>query len=104
MASPRRKPRGARRRIPYPTAGWTRLISIILSAALVWIFFSRPGAILSLLEQHGDGVMALLLWGVAIGLIHGIGFMPNHAVWRLLFNPFIGWICLLYGISMTISR
>lgn len=104
MAKPHRKSRGVLERIPYPTAVWTRLISIILSAVLVWVFFSRPGAILSLLEQHGDGVIALLLWGVAIGLTHGIGFVAYHAVWRLLFNPFIGWICLLYGISMTLSR
>lgn len=103
MAAPKRKNRGVLKRIPYPTAGWTRMISIILSAVLVWIFFSRPGDILTLLEQQGNGIMALLLWGVAIGLIHGIGFVLVHPFWRLMFHPVIGWVCLLYGIGMTLG-
>ncbi|MCW8828089.1 MAG: cyd operon YbgE family protein [Gammaproteobacteria bacterium] len=104
MASPRRKHGEALNRIPYPSAGWVRLISITLTAGLVWIFFSRPGDVVALLDQHGDGIMAPLLWGVAIGLVHGTGFMPYHAVWRLLFNPFIGWPLLLYGIVMALAH
>ncbi|MGM0594219.1 MAG: cyd operon YbgE family protein [Pseudomonadota bacterium] len=98
---------GSRRKhwhIPYPSSGWARLLSIILSAMLVWTFFTRPGEVSNLLERHGDGIMALLLWGVAIGLIHGLGFVPWVSLWRLLFNPLIGWPLLLYGIGMTLGR
>jgi predicted membrane protein len=43
------------------------------------------------------------MWGIAIGFIHGVGFVPRMAVWRIVFNPFIGWPLMVTGVLSTLS-
>jgi predicted membrane protein len=49
-------------------------------------------------------LLNLLLWGVAIGFIHGVGFVPRLAIWRVVFNPVLGWPLMLFGIVLTLSQ
>lgn len=31
-----------------------------------------------------------LFWAMSAGLVRGVGFIPNHLVWRVIFS---GWAC-----------
>lgn len=37
------------------------------------------------------GLALLLFWAMSAGFVRGVGFIPRHWVWRLLFS---GWACL----------
>lgn len=37
------------------------------------------------------GLAMLLFWAMSAGFVRGVGFIPRHWVWRLLFS---GWACL----------
>lgn len=37
------------------------------------------------------GLALLLFWAMSAGFVRGVGFIPRHRVWRLLFS---GWACL----------
>jgi predicted membrane protein len=42
---------------------------------------------------HADHALAVpLLWAMSAGFVHGVGFVPRHAIWRWLFS---GWSCAL---------
>lgn len=40
----------------------------------------------------GHGLAMLLFWAMSAGLVRGVGFVPHHKVWRVLFS---GWACAL---------
>jgi predicted membrane protein len=43
-------------------------------------------------DGHADHGLALLLfWAMSAGFVRGVGFIPRHWAWRLLFS---GWACL----------
>jgi cyd operon protein YbgE len=40
---------------------------------------------------HADHRLAMaLFWAMSAGFVHGVGFMPRHVLWRVLFS---GWAC-----------
>jgi len=40
---------------------------------------------------HADHRLAMaLFWAMSAGFVRGVGFVPRHAVWRLMFS---GWAC-----------
>jgi len=42
---------------------------------------------------HADHTLAMLLfWAMSAGLVRGVGFVPQHKVWRVVFS---GWSCAL---------
>ena len=38
------------------------------------------------------GLAMALFWAMSAGLVRGVGFVPRHRLWRLLFS---GWACLV---------
>ena len=91
-------------RIPWPTHGWTRLVSIVLAVSLSVLFFTRSHAIAALYYELSPWLPGLLMWGCAIGFIHGVGFVPRLSIWRVVFSPFIGWPLLIMGLILTLSQ
>lgn len=94
---------GAQWRIPYPNPFWSRLISISLAFALSALILIFPRAIAVSISDVNHSLLSLLLWGIAVGFVHGVGFVPRMAIWRVVFNPFIGWPLMGYGIFLTQS-
>lgn len=40
---------------------------------------------------HADHRLATaLFWAMSAGFVRGVGFVPRHAVWRIIFS---GWAC-----------
>ena len=88
-------------RIPYPNPFWSRLVSLSMAIALSALILIFPRAIAVSISDVNHGLLSLLLWGVAIGFVHGVGFVPRMAIWRIVFSPFIGWPLMINGIVLT---
>ncbi|HSH30597.1 MAG TPA: cyd operon YbgE family protein [Thiohalobacter sp.] len=39
----------------------------------------------------------LIMWGVAAGFVHGVGFVPRMPLWRLVLGPYAAWILMAGG-------
>jgi cyd operon protein YbgE len=101
MAATESHQEGTRLRIPYPSSGWSRLFSLLMAIALAGLILIYPRAIATSISEVNHGVLSLLLWGIAAGFVHGVGFVPRMTIWRIAFHPFIGWPLMLYGILLS---
>ena len=104
MAATELKSGDARSRIPYPNPGWSRLISILMAITLSALILLYPRAVASSVSEIDHSLLSLLMWGIAIGFIHGVGFVPRLTVWRAVFSPFIGWPLMAVDIFLTLSQ
>ena len=60
---------------------------IVMAVGTVYPYIAANGA------GHADHALAMLLfWAMSAGLVRGVGFIPRHWVWRVLFS---GWSCEL---------
>lgn len=51
---------------------------------------------------HADhGIATLLFWAMSAGLVRGIGFIPRHVVWRVLFSS---WACAIGLLGAAVLR
>jgi len=91
-------------RIPYPNPGWSRFLSILLALALSSLILVYPRAVATSVSDVNHGMLSLLMWGIAIGFIHGVGFVPRMTVWRIAFSPFAGWPLMVFGILLTLAQ
>jgi len=95
---------GVPSRIPYPNPGWSRFISIALAIGLAGLILIYPRAVATSVSDVNHGLLTLLMWGIAIGFIHGVGFLPRMTIWRIVFSPFVGWPLMVFGILLTLSQ
>lgn len=86
-------------RIAYPTHFALRLLSFCLAVALAVLVLTYPKAIANSISDVRHGVLALLMWGIAAGFIHGVGFVPRLPLWRIAFHPFLGWLMMTAGMA-----
>lgn len=94
----------AQQRIPYPNPGWSRFVSIALAIGLAALILIYPRAVATSVSDVNHGLLTLLMWGISIGFIHGVGFVPRMVLWRLVFSPFAGWPLMVFGILLTLSQ
>lgn len=53
-------------------------------------------------DGHADhGLATLLFWAMSAGLVRGVGFIPRHRVWRVLFS---GGACALALVLFGLLR
>lgn len=89
--------------IPYPNPGWFRLVSLLLAIAMSAMLLTYPRAVAASLSEVNHALLFLVMWGIASGFIHGVGFVPRMTVWRIVFNPFIGWPLMAIGLLSMLS-
>ena len=77
---------------------------MLLAIALAALILIYPRAVATSVSEVNHGLLSLLMWGIATGFIHGVGFIPRLAVWRVVFSPCIGWPLMLFGIVLTLSQ
>ena len=70
-----------------------RMISLLLAIAMAGLIFTYPQA----MAHAGHGLLSLVMLGVSAGFVHGVGFVPEHKAWRLLFGPWTAWLLLAAG-------
>jgi cyd operon protein YbgE len=79
-----------------------RLLSLVMALALSVIILIVPHAVTNADNSVNHTHLMLLLYGMMIGFIHGMGFVPNTTIFRLMFHPIIGWI-LMIGASIVVT-
>lgn len=88
--------------VPYPTWFPGRAVSFVLAIALAILILVYPGVIANSVSDVRHGLLSLLMWGIAAGFVHGTGFVPRTSVWRLIFNPALGWLLMVGGLALFV--
>jgi len=81
----------------------SRWLSLTLVLPLSLILLLHPVLLLDSRGQYSHGVLMLMLWGIAAGYVHGVGFDPQARAWRLVFHPLLAWslMALAYAALLT---
>lgn len=77
---------------------------MLLALSLSVLIFIYPQAVAVSVSGVNHGLLALLMWGISIGFVHGVGFVPRMALWRAVFSPFLGWPLMVFGVVLTLSQ
>lgn len=75
----------------------SRVLSLLLAAPLALVLLIHPAAMLDGQGGYSHPQLMLVMWGISVGFVHGVGFVPRHWLWRLLFHPLIGWLLMGLG-------
>lgn len=74
---------------PAPTSlHWPSLaagLMLMLAGTAYPLVFARADG------RADHGLALLLFWAMSAGFVRGVGFIPRHWAWRVLFS---GWACL----------
>jgi cyd operon protein YbgE len=70
--------------------GVARALSLLSASTLTLLILLYPGAVASDPAQIRHGLLAIMLWGIAAGYVHGVGYIPKLAAWRILLGPLVG--------------
>lgn len=70
-----------------------RMLSLLAAIAMAGLILTYPKA----LAHASHGLLSLVMLGVCAGFVHGVGFVPAHKVWRILFGPWTAWALLAAG-------
>lgn len=73
-----------------------RMASFLLAIAMAGVILTYPKA----LEHASHGSLMLVMLGVSAGFVHGVGFIPEHKLWRILLGPWTAWVLLVAGFLM----
>ena len=55
-------------------------VVIMLGASIYPLVFTRANG------SADHALATALFWAMSAGFVHGVGFVPRHRVWRLLFS------------------
>lgn len=83
---------------------WVRGITLATAFALMLLvtLFPRP-----LTAEDGSpighGTLMLIMWGLAAGFVHGVGFVPRNRFLRIVLGPVIAWLGMGVGLSFYIQ-
>ncbi len=64
-----------------------RLLSLLAALALTALVLAYPVAFADL----GHGWLTGLMWGIAAGYTHGVGYVPENRFIRFALGPWVGW-------------
>jgi predicted membrane protein len=79
-----------------PAARRISLLAASVLALLITVYpmvFMRDGVALP------HSVLALTMLGISAGFVHGVGFVPEHPLWRSLFGPWLAWPLMTLGVA-----
>jgi cyd operon protein YbgE len=84
--------------------GWTRGVSLVAALALMVLVTLLPRG---LTAEDGSpishGVLALIMWGMSAGFVHGVGFVPRNRVLRVLLGPVVAWLWMAVGLFFYVQ-
>ncbi|HLD67822.1 MAG TPA: cyd operon YbgE family protein [Pseudomonas sp.] len=66
-----------------------RVLSLLLAVPMALVLLIHPGAMLDGAGQYSHAQLMLVMAGVSAGFVHGVGFVPQLRLWRVLFSPLL---------------
>lgn len=73
------------------------VLSLLLATPLALLLLIHPAAMLDGAGGYDHSRLMLVMWGISAGFVHGVGFVPQHWLWRLLFHPASAWLLMGLG-------
>lgn len=71
--------------------GWARALSLLTALAISLSILIWPNWVMSDSGTLDHRWLSLLLWGMAAGFVHGVGFVPRNRLLRLMLGPQAAW-------------
>ena len=68
------------------------LPALFVGIAIMMIGTAFPFVMSDATGRADHDIAMALLWAMAAGFVRGVGFIPRHRVWRILFS---GWACAI---------
>lgn len=81
-----------------------RLASLLLAIALTCAITVYPNGFLDHAGAVNYGWATLLMWGIAAGFVHGVGFVPRGRLWRLLLGPWTALPLMAAGVTLLMRN
>lgn len=80
--------------------GALRAFSLLAALALSGLILTYPKA----LAHANHGLLSLVMLGVSAGFVHGVGFVPQHKLWRIVFAPWMAWPLMAAGLWLLLAN
>ena len=75
-----------------------RMLSLLLAIAVTGMVLTYPRA----LAHVSHGLLSLMMLGISAGFVHGVGFIPEHKIWRIVFGPWLAWPLMGLGLWLLL--
>jgi predicted membrane protein len=76
-----------------------RMFSLLLAMGLAGVIFTYPNALVHI----SHGILSLIMLGICAGFVHGVGFIQNDKLWRVLFGPWMAWGLMIMGLWILLK-
>lgn len=84
--------------------GFARAVSLVSALALMILVTVLPrGLAAPDGTPIGHGLLALIMWGMSAGFVHGVGFVPRNKVLRLVLGPVAAWLGMGVGLFFYVQ-
>lgn len=79
-----------------------RLVSFALAVGMTGLILARPTLFAQGEEVHHVPLLAVM-WGLAAGYVHGVGFVPWNPVLKVVLGPGPAWVLLIGGLFWALT-
>jgi cyd operon protein YbgE len=80
-----------------------RALSLLMAVPLSLVLLIHPALMLDANGHYSHSLLMLIMWGVAGGFVHGVGFEPRAMAWRVVFHPLLAWSLMALGFGMWLT-
>ncbi len=85
--------------------GWARGVSLVTAFTLMLLVTLAPRALtVEGGSPIGHGTLLLVMWGMSAGFVHGVGFVPRHALPRIALGSYAAWPLMALGLSYFVRH
>jgi predicted membrane protein len=87
-----------------PGSGVARALSLAVALAISFPVLVWPKLVVTANGSVDHGWLILLMWGIAAGFVHGVGFVPRNRLLRVALGPVVAWgVSLLAVVVFVIA-
>lgn len=84
-------------------SGWARGASLGTALVMMILITLFPrGLTAADGSPISHGILALIMWGLSGGFVHGVGFVPRNPGLRLALGPLIAWPLMGVGLAFYV--
>ncbi len=80
-------------------AALPRMLSLLLAIGIAGIIFTYPKAV----SHVSHGMLTLTMLGICAGFVHGVGFVFEARLWRILLGPWMAWVLMALGLLLLLT-